>query len=129
MKYMTILASVTALAIAFAPPVASAQSFSHSQYLMLSDHSMSTGKLIGMKVMDDKGAAVGTVVDVLVKDKAEPTVILSVGEYVGGGQKLVAFPLSHVQVEAEKPMMHGITKQMVASMPSYGFTGLAGGGG
>ena len=129
MKYTTILAAVSALAITFTAPLASAQSLSHSPYIMLSDHSMSTGKLIGMNVADDKGVSVGTVVDVLVKDKAEPTVIVSVGEYVGGGQKLVAFPLSHVQIESEKPMMHGITKQMVASMPAYTFTGLNGGGG
>lgn len=128
MKYITLLASVSALAFAFTAPVASAQSLGHATTIMQADHSMSTSKLIGSKIVDDKGAVVGTIVDILVKDKAEPTAIVSVGTYVGG-EKMVAFPLSHVQVEKEKAMMHDITKQAVASMPAYVFTGLNGGGG
>jgi len=59
---------------------------------------------------------------VLVKGASvEPTVILSVGDFVGGGAKLVALPLSHVNLDGAKPMMAGATKQMLASMPAFLF--------
>jgi hypothetical protein len=47
-----------------------AQALSGSPALVLADHSMSASKLIGMQVSDDKGASIGTVIDVLVKDAA-----------------------------------------------------------
>jgi sporulation protein YlmC with PRC-barrel domain len=130
MNKLTLLASTAALAMALTAPLGYAQSLTGSPILVLADHSMSAHKLIGMQVADDKGIALGTVVDVLVKDAAaEPLVILSVGEYVGGGSKLVAVPLSHVKIDGTKVMMPGATKQMMASMKLFKFEGLNGGGG
>jgi sporulation protein YlmC with PRC-barrel domain len=107
-----------------------AQTLTGSPGAVLADHSMRTSKLIGMKVDNDQGQPIGTVEDILVKDGAiEPTVILSVGAYVGGAGKLVAVPLSHVHVEGMKAMMPGATKQVMASMPTFTYEGLNGGGG
>ena len=69
-------------------------------------------------------------IDVLVKNTAtEPTAILSVGDYVGGGTKLIAVPLSHVNLDGAKAMMAGATKQMLASMPAFQFKPSEGNGG
>jgi sporulation protein YlmC with PRC-barrel domain len=130
MKKLTILTSVAALTFVLAAPLTQAQALSGSPALVLADHSMSASKLIGMQVSDDKGASIGTVIDVLVKDAAaEPIVILSVGDYVGDAAKLVAVPLSHVKVIGNKAMMPGASKQMMASMKLFRFEGLGGGGG
>jgi sporulation protein YlmC with PRC-barrel domain len=129
MKRYTILASTAAIAFAFAVSPALAESYSYSEIVM-ADHSMRTSKLIGLPVVNEQGQKVGTIVDVLVTDKAaEPLVILSVGDFAGGGSKMVAAPLSHITVEKTQIMMPGDTKQILASMPAYKFNPLNGGGG
>jgi len=110
----------------FTAPVVMAQTLTGSPTAVLADHSMRASKLIGMKVTNDQGQPVGTVLDILVKDgTTEPTVILS----VSGENKLVAVPLTHLKVEGMKAMMPGATKQMMMSMAAFKFEGLNGGGG
>jgi sporulation protein YlmC with PRC-barrel domain len=130
MAKRTMLASIAVLVLACTGPVAIAQTLTGSPTAVLADHSIRTSKLIGMKVTNDQGQSIGTVLDILVKDQAaEPTAILSVGSYVGGGDKLVAVPLSHIKIEGMKAMMPGATKPMMASMTAFKFEGLSGGGG
>jgi sporulation protein YlmC with PRC-barrel domain len=120
MTKLTALAAIAALAMTFAAP-AFAQTATGNGIVM-TDHSMRSSKLIGVSVYNDQGQSIGSVIDVLVKNAAaEPTAILSVGDYVGGGTRLVAVPLSHVNLDGAKPMMSGATKQMLASMPIYLF--------
>ena len=129
MKKFTMIASAAAMAFALAGPNALAQSYSFSE-LMMADHSMRASKLIGLPIVNEQGQKVGTIVDVLVKDKGiEPLVILSVGDFTGHASKMVAAPLSHLTVEKTQIMMAGATQQMVASMPAYSFNPLSGGGG
>jgi sporulation protein YlmC with PRC-barrel domain len=120
MKKLTALAAMAALAMTFAAP-AFAETLTGNGIVM-TDHSMRSSKLIGSTVYNDQGQSIGSVIDVLVKNgAAEPTAILSVGDYVGGGTKLVAVPLTHVNLDGAKPMMSGATKQMLAGMPVYLF--------
>ncbi len=120
MKSMAILASAAVLALTLNAPAASAQGLSHAGPVMLMDHSMSTSHLIGMSVNDDAGKSFGTVVDVLVKDKGmEPTVILSVGGYVGKSEKLIAVPISHIRLKGMAASMPGTNKAMIESMPEF----------
>jgi hypothetical protein len=37
--------------------------------------------------------------------------------------RLVAVPLSHLKVEADKVMMPGVTKKMLIAMPLYDYEG------
>ena len=48
----------------------------------------------------------------------ESVAIVSVGDYVGGGTKLVAFPVGKLQLDATKAMMQGATKRAIQSMPA-----------
>ena len=122
MKKFTTLVAMAALAVTFAAPSFAQMSATGSNGIVLTDLSMRTSKLIGATVYNDQGQSIGSVIDVLVKNAAaEPTAVLSVGDYVGGGTKLVAVPLSHVNLDGAKPMMAGATKQMLASMPVYLF--------
>src|SRR5918911_5225939 len=121
MKTPTLFVTITALAFSAAAP-ALAQSASDPGGVMMPDQSMRTSKLIGAKVYNEQGDAIGTIIDILVKNQpSEPTAILSVGDYIGGGTKLVAVPLSHVNLNGGKMMMKGANKQAVASMPAYNY--------
>jgi sporulation protein YlmC with PRC-barrel domain len=98
--------------------------------IVMTDHSMRASKILGATVYNDQGQSIGSVVDVLLKNGAsEPTAVLSVGDYVGGGAKLIAVPLSHVKLDGDKPMMAGATRQSLASMPVYLFQPFMGQGG
>jgi sporulation protein YlmC with PRC-barrel domain len=127
MKTFTKLVAVAALAATFADP---SFAYAAASDIIMADHFMRASKIIGATVYNDKGESIGSVIDVLVKNTAtEPTAILSVGDYVGGGTKLVAVPLSHVNLDGAKPMMAGATKQVLASMPAYLFKPSEGNGG
>ena len=109
------LVAMAALAVTFAAPALAASANSE---IVMTDHSMRAGRIIGATVYNDQGQSIGSVVDVLVRNGgSEPTAVLSVGDFVGGGNKLVAVPLSHVNLDGAKPMMAGATRQMLSSMP------------
>jgi hypothetical protein len=134
-----ILVALAALTTSFASP-SFAQPGAHpakgvlAQHsgVMLADHTMRASKLIGMAVYNDQGEKVGTIDDVMVTAGAvEPTVVVSVGSYLGGGEKLAAEPLSHVKLApGDKMMMPGATKTTLAAKPSFKYDySLEGGGG
>jgi hypothetical protein len=126
MKRITTLLAAAALAAVFtAPPLAMAA----GNDIVLPDHTMRASKIIGATVYNEQGQNIGSVVDVLVKNTpSEPTAILSVGDFAGGGTKLIAMPLSHVNLDGAKPMMP-TTKQSLASMPVFLFPPNANNGG
>jgi len=55
------------------------------------------------------------------------TAIVSVGGFLGIGEKLIKVPLSHVHLMADKAMMPG-DKAALMAMPKY-YYGAGGGGG
>jgi sporulation protein YlmC with PRC-barrel domain len=90
---------------------------------------MRSSKLIGMEVFNQKGEKIGKIEDILVKGSAtEPLAVLSVGRFTGGGDKMVAVPLSHITMNGDHPGM-AATKTEMASMAPWQFIGLNGGGG
>lgn len=125
------IVGAAALAIAVVPSLASsayAQPMAISS-IVAQDHSMRSSKLIGMDVYDEKGARIGKIEDILVKGSAsEPLAVLSVGSFVGGGDKMVAVPMSHIRLKSDKASMEA-TKTEMAVMPVWAFTGLSSGGG
>jgi sporulation protein YlmC with PRC-barrel domain len=122
MKKFTTLVAMAALAATLTIPILAVASENDGSQIVLADHSMRTSKLIGAKVYNNQGQSIGSVMEVLVKNGAvEPTVVLSVGDYLGGGAKMVAVPLSHINLDGAKPMMAGATKQMLAKMPVFIF--------
>lgn len=126
MKKLSAITVLAALAFAVGTPViaqtVNPTSYVRSSSYVVADNTMRTSRLVGATVYTDNGDKFGTIEDVLVKDSAsEPTVVLSVGDYIGGGAKLVAVPLSHVQLNASKPTMAGVTKEMLKAMPAFIF--------
>jgi hypothetical protein len=79
-------------------------------------------KIIGSKVY--KGdTAIGQIEDVLVElDHATvPAVILSVGGFLGVGEKLVAIPVSQIKVGSEAKFTIDLTKDQLANAPTFVF--------
>jgi sporulation protein YlmC with PRC-barrel domain len=127
MKYRTGLVAVMVLALAAAAP-AMAQGTGVNA-AMMSDQTISASRLIGEKVYDDHGISIGSVVDVMLKGQgAEPNVILSVGDYLGTGKKMVSVPLSHVHLNTAKASMT-TTKQELNLMAAWAANPQMGGGG
>jgi sporulation protein YlmC with PRC-barrel domain len=79
-------------------------------------------KLIGSKVY--KGdTSIGQIEDVLVDlDNATvAAVILSVGGFVGIGDKLVAVPVNQIKVGKEAKFTTDLTKEQLSSAPAFDF--------
>ena len=79
-------------------------------------------KLIGSKVY--KGdTSIGSIEDVLVNldDARVSAVILSVGGFLGMGDKLVAIPVSQLKVGSEAKFATDLTKEQLAQAPAFDF--------
>jgi sporulation protein YlmC with PRC-barrel domain len=117
-------AAVSLLILGMAAPVM-AQGFLDPY--MTADHSMRASRVIGMPVYNERNEKLGTVEDITLPAMGgEVTAILSVGGFLGVGQKLIKVPLSHVHFDSGKPMMPA-DKAMLMAMPNYTYMG--GGGG
>lgn len=90
---------------------------------MTADHYMRSSKLIGMTVVNDHNEKIGVLDDInLPTAGGEVTAILSVGGFLGIGEKLVKVPLSHVHFQTDKPaapMMPDGSKAALTAMPKY----------
>ena len=79
-------------------------------------------KLIGSKVYQGD-STVGQVEDVLV-DLDRSTllaVVLSVGGFLGVGEKLVAVPVNQIKVGSEAKFTTDLTKEQIANAPAFDF--------
>ena len=123
MRQLSTIFAATAMALAFAAPVpGSAQSPSDSgTIVVMPDHSMSAKSMLGAPIYNDQHEKIGTLTNVMVKASAiEPTAILSVGDYLGSGPKMIEVPLSHLQLQGKSTMMMaGATKKMLSDFPTY----------
>lgn len=79
-------------------------------------------KLIGSKVYNGD-TSIGKVEDVLVDlDHARLTAfILSLGGFLGMGEKLVAVPANQIKVGSEASIMTDLTKAQLVSAPTFDF--------
>jgi sporulation protein YlmC with PRC-barrel domain len=82
-------------------------------------------KLIGGKVYTGD-TSIGQIEDVLVTlDRATVTaVILSVGGFLGIGDKLVAIPVNQIRVGPEARFVTNLTKEQLANAPAFDFGNL-----
>ncbi len=123
MKKLSTIVAATAMALAFTVPVSGfAQTLSYAgPIVVMPDHSMSAKSLIGAPIYNDQHEQIGTLTNVMVRASAtEPTAILSVGDYLGSGPKMIEVPLSHLELQGKDAMMMaGATKKMLSDFPTY----------
>ena len=90
---------------------------SYTSY-MTADHNMRSSKLIGMTVYNEQNEKIGVIDDIMLPVfGGEVTAVVSVGGFLGVGEKLIKVPLSHVHFMADKPMMPGQQKADADAMP------------
>lgn len=86
-------------------------------------------KLIGSSVYNDRDDKIGTVDDVLInRNGGPPTVVLSVGGFLGMGTHYVGVPYSSLKFgdtnagSANRVVMAGATKDSLKAMTEYSYT-------
>ena len=79
-----------------------------------------TSKVVGSSVVNEAGETVGTIDDLIVTpaDKV-PFAVLSVGGFLGVGNKYVVVPASALEVRDQKMFLSGATKESLKSLPDY----------
>jgi sporulation protein YlmC with PRC-barrel domain len=117
-----------ALAAAFAlatPSLVTAQGAPQTIQLTKVDVvKVSTGyrasKVIGSSVVNDAGDTVGKVDEIIVgPDGKAPFVVVSVGGFLGLGDKLVALPYEQMRTDGKKIVLPGATKDSLKALPEF----------
>jgi len=76
-------------------------------------------KVIGASIVNDANETVGKVDDVILGDDRASYVVLSVGGFLGVGDKLVALPYEAVRKTDDKLIMPGATKDALKALPEF----------
>jgi len=84
-----------------------------------------TSKLVGSKVYNEANENIGSIEDIVLKaDGAMDEVVLSVGGFLGIGDKFVAVPFSDLRIAPDgnsfKVIING-TKETLRAVPDYKF--------
>jgi sporulation protein YlmC with PRC-barrel domain len=123
MKYLSSIFVVSVLAIGLTAPVMAQSLTPPAASYMTADHNMRSSKMIGMAVYNERNEKIGVLDDILLPATGgEVTAVLSVGGFLGIGEKMIKVPLSHVHFMAEKAMMEG-DKAALSAMPRYSYFG------
>jgi len=82
-----------------------------------------TTKVVGSAVVDEAGAKIGTVDDLIITPADQvPFIILSVGGFLGIGEKHIVVLASAVSVVDGKIVLKGATKASLNALPAYTYT-------
>ena len=129
MKTTLLAASTIFLALTISPQAQSAEAQTVTPIAGIDDATLArsarASKLIGNKVF--KGdTSIGQIEDVLIDlDHATTTaLILSVGGFIGIGDKLVAVPVTQIKVDSEAKFTTGLTKDQLTNAPAFDFAKL-----
>ena len=76
-------------------------------------------KVIGASIVNDTNETVGKVDDVILGDDRTAYVVLSVGGFLGVGNKLVALPYEAIRKTDDKLVMPGATKDALKALPDF----------
>jgi sporulation protein YlmC with PRC-barrel domain len=120
-------ASGTLIAVSLCGP-ALAQGQQQTVGLMRVDPaSLATGyrasKLIGSTVVNDAGASVGVISDLIITaNQRVPFAVLSVGGFLGMDSKYVVIPFSSLRVKDKKIVFPGATKQSLNALPEFKYS-------
>lgn len=80
-------------------------------------------KVIGSSVVNDANDTVGTVDDIIIgEDGKTPFVVLSVGGFLGIGNKLVVLPYQQLKAMDRKIVMPGATKDALKNLPEFKYS-------
>ena len=120
---LTLAAASTALALLASAP-AHAQGAPQTVQLakvdvMKTETGYRASKIIGSSVVNDANDTVGKVDDIIIGTDGLPYVILSVGGFLGVGNKLVVLPYNSINTKVDKLTMPGATKEALKALPEF----------
>jgi hypothetical protein len=79
-------------------------------------------KIIGASVVNEGDEKVGTIDDLIVsRTDRVPYAIVTVGGFLGVGEKLVAVPMANLQFDNDKTLFNGATKDFVKTLPAFSY--------
>ncbi|KJV09683.1 photosystem reaction center subunit H [Elstera litoralis] len=79
-----------------------------------------TSKVVGAPVVNNTGETIGKVDDLIVTPNEKvPYAVLSVGGFLGVGDKLVVVPYSQLSVANGKMLLPGATIESLKALPDY----------
>ena len=124
MRVSPLLAIAAALATSSAMPAAHAQGAPQTVQLAKVDVTRTaTGyrasKIIGATVINDANETVGKVDDIVIGTDKMPYLVLSVGGFLGVGNKLVVLPYESLSTTGSKLAMPGATKEALKALPEF----------
>lgn len=80
-------------------------------------------KVIGASVVNELNDTVGKVDDVIIgQDGKSPYAVLSVGGFLGVGNKLVVLPYEQLKTTGNKIVLPGATKDALKALPEFKYT-------
>ncbi|MDE1149779.1 MAG: PRC-barrel domain-containing protein [Azospirillaceae bacterium] len=128
--YLAAALSVSALGTAVVLPSAPSQAQGTTQRIATTKVDVVTvaaghrsSKIVGAKVVNDQNDTVGTVDDLIISPKdSVPYAVLSVGGFLGVGDRLVAIPFSALQVTDDKITLPGGNKDVLSKQPEFHYT-------
>lgn len=124
---MKILASAAAIAAALGTPAYSQVAPETSAQLNVDQKALATGyrtsKVIGSPVVNKAGETIGTIDDLIItpNDKV-PFAVLSIGGFMGIGNKYVVVPYSRFTIKDEKMVLSDATKQSLKDLPEFKYS-------
>lgn len=125
MRTIFLTAAVATAAAFVTPVIVLAQGTPQTVQLVKVDvMKISTGyrasKVIGSTVVNEAGDSVGKVDEIIVgPDGKAPFVVLSVGGFLGVGDKLVVLPYEQMKTDGKKIVLPGATKDSLKSLPEF----------
>jgi hypothetical protein len=77
-------------------------------------------KVIGTSVVNDANDTVGKIDDIIIgQDGKSPFVVLSVGGFLGMGNKLIVLPYEQLKTTEGKIVLPGATKDALKALPEF----------
>jgi len=79
-------------------------------------------KIIGASIVNEADEKIGEIDDLIInRSDRVPFAIVSVGGFLGMGEKLVAVPMADLQFSPGKTVFPGATKDMLKSLPAFAY--------
>lgn len=81
-----------------------------------------TSKVVGATVVNEANEAIGTIDDLIVTPSEKvPFAVLSIGGFLGMGTTYVVIPYSQLEVQDQRMLLRGATKESLKALPAFNY--------
>ena len=87
-----------------------------------SPYQLRASDLLGMDVENFNGDEIGEIDDLIISSDNTPTAVISVGGFLGLGDKLVAIPYNELKFDSEREdVVYNATEEQLKSLPEFNY--------